>query len=117
MVEDHQPTLDALTKLLRGSGHEVETASTLAGALEVGNRQRFDLVISDLRLPDGGGDELMRTLSRRYGVTGIAVSGCGMEEDIRRSHDAGFVEHLTKPIDFGNLEAAIQRARSFIPAG
>ncbi|HOO17953.1 MAG TPA: response regulator [Phycisphaerae bacterium] len=117
LVEDHRPTLDAMTKLLDGAGHEVQTASTLATALEVGSRQRFDLVISDLRLPDGGGDELMRALSRRYGVTGIAVSGCGMEEDIRRSHDAGFVEHLTKPIDFGNLEAAIQRARSFIPAG
>jgi CheY-like chemotaxis protein len=51
----------------------------------------------------------MRQLSREQPVKGIALSGYGMEDDIRRSKDAGFVEHLTKPVDLAQLQSTIQR--------
>ncbi len=51
----------------------------------------------------------MRELSQRYGLKGIALSGYGMEEDLRRSREAGFTRHLTKPVDLESLRAAIQQ--------
>ena len=73
-------------------------------------RAPFDLLLSDLDLPDGDGMNLMRELSARGPIPGIAVSGFGAEEDRRQSREAGFVEHLTKPVDMGSLDAAIKRA-------
>jgi CheY-like chemotaxis protein len=70
---------------------------------------RFDLVLSDLGLPDGSGLDLMRHLRDRYGLAGIALTGYGMEEDIRRGREAGFVDHLVKPITFQKLADAIER--------
>ena len=64
-------------------------------------------MLSDLGLPDGSGQDLMRELASRYGLRGIALSGYGMEEDIRRSREAGFLRHLTKPVDLQVLEATI----------
>jgi len=109
MVEDDAATLQVMARLLRGRGHTVLTASSLAAGLAVAAREEFDLVVSDLGLPDGNGLELMRRLREDRPVTGIAVSGFGMAEDVAQSREAGFVEHLTKPVDLGALEAAIQR--------
>ncbi len=64
------------------------------------------LLISDLGLPDGSGLDVMRALSR-FRVPGIALSGYGMEEDIRGSHEAGFTRHLTKPVSLPQLQAAL----------
>jgi DNA-binding NtrC family response regulator len=70
----------------------------------------FDLVISDIGLPDESGLELMRKLWGKHQLRGICISGYGMDEDVERSLEAGFVEHLTKPINFARLENAILRA-------
>jgi DNA-binding response OmpR family regulator len=67
-----------------------------------------DLVISDLGLPDESGLDLMKHLKTAYQLKGICLSGYGMEEDIARSHDAGFAQHLTKPINIDRLETAIR---------
>jgi CheY-like chemotaxis protein len=110
VVEDEPATLRLMARLLRGLGHEVETAGTIAsglGAIEAG---RFDLIVSDIGLPDGSGLELMRrAVALRGALPGIALTGYGMEEDIRRSREAGFTTHLTKPIDFAKLEAMIRK--------
>ena len=99
-----------MARLLRGLGHEVETAGTIASGLEAVEGGRFDLIVSDIGLPDGSGLELMRRAVARLGpVPGIALTGYGMEEDIRRSREAGFTAHLTKPIDFTKLEAMIRQ--------
>jgi DNA-binding response OmpR family regulator len=66
-------------------------------------------VVSDLGLPDGDGLDLMRQLRDQYGLRGIALSGYGHDQDIRESREAGFIEHLVKPIDFARLEAAVRR--------
>ena len=65
-------------------------------------------MLSDLGLPDGTGLDLMAELHGRYGVQGIALSGYGMEEDVRKSLEAGFERHLTKPINLQALQTAIQ---------
>ncbi|HEY3568098.1 MAG TPA: PAS domain S-box protein [Thermoanaerobaculia bacterium] len=111
LVEDHEDTARAMADLLELMGHEVTLAGSVASALAVAEtvRDRIDLVVSDLGLPDGSGQDLMRELIRLYGWKGIALSGYGMEEDVRRSREAGFARHLTKPVDLDTLRAAIRQ--------
>jgi two-component system CheB/CheR fusion protein len=112
LIEDHEDTARALADLLDLMGHEVTVAGSVATALAAAESLRergIDLVVSDLGLPDGSGQELMRELIRLYGWKGIALSGYGMEEDIRRSREAGFARHLTKPVDLDTLRAAIRQ--------
>jgi signal transduction histidine kinase/CheY-like chemotaxis protein len=111
LVEDHEDTADAMADLLDARGHRVTVARNLgearAAVARVGEGG-FDLLVSDLGLPDGSGHELMRELSDRYGLRGIALSGYGMQEDLRKSREAGFERHLTKPVSPQALETAIQ---------
>ncbi len=96
-------------RLLQKSGHSVKTAADIRSAGSLAAGEAFDLVVSDLGLPDGSGLELMRRLRDEYGLAGIALSGYGMDEDVAASKNAGFVEHLTKPVDWNRLQAAINR--------
>jgi CheY-like chemotaxis protein len=84
----------------------------MRSALETTEREAFDLLISDVGLPDGSGLELMDRLRRTVGMSGIAISGFGMNGDVERSKLAGFCEHLVKPISIEKLEAAINQAIS-----
>ncbi len=90
------------------------TADCVAAARAAASEAKvpFDLLLSDIELPDGDGHYLMRELSALGPIPGIAVSGFGADEDRRQSLEAGFFEHLTKPIDVNFLEAAIHRATS-----
>ena len=110
LVEDHTDTAHAMSRLLRLAGYKVGTAETVKSALRLCESERFDLLISDIGLPDGTGHELMRELSARYNARGIVVSGFGQQHDIDESRAAGFVEHLVKPISIEALQAAIERA-------
>ena len=110
VVEDEPATRRLMARLLRGLGHEVTTAGTVAKALEALEAGEFDLIVSDIGLPDGSGLDLMRRVgSRHRPVPAIALTGYGMEEDIRGSRAAGFTAHLTKPLDFTKLEAMIRQ--------
>jgi signal transduction histidine kinase/ActR/RegA family two-component response regulator len=109
LVDDHLDTCTALGSLLGRRGHVISTAHDLRSAIRLAGSHPFDLLISDVGLPDGNGAELMTHL-RSKGTRGIAISGFGMEPDVRKSLAAGFSEHLVKPIDFAQLEAAIVRA-------
>ena len=109
-VEDHPDTARLLGQLLRNRGHEVRVVTSAAAAQAAFAEQRFDLVLSDLGLPDGHGCDLMRGfLEQRPALIGIALTGYGADEDVRACREAGFSEHLTKPIDFRELEGAILR--------
>ncbi len=113
LVEDHRDTLMAMTRLLRRLGHRVTGADSVGAAREAAARQPFDLLISDVDLPDGTGLDLMRHLSAAKldrPLRGIALTGYGMESDLKRSEEAGFFAHLVKPINFAHLEDAIRRA-------
>ena len=113
LVEDHGDTSRTLARLLKSLGHEVRIAGDLKRALELSRQWEFDLLLSDLGLPDGNGRDLMRQLrSTRPRIPGIAISGFGTEEDIRQSLAAGFEEHLVKPLNIADLRAAIQRIAS-----
>jgi len=111
VVEDHPDTARAMGRLLETCGYDVEVAASVQAALELVSRngERVDLLISDVGLPDGTGLDLMRRLKELYGLKGIALSGYGTQDDIRRSAEAGFAEHLTKPISFDRLQDAIHR--------
>ena len=98
LVEDHGVTAKLMRMVLASDGHTVERAGDVATALELADRHRFDLLVSDLGLPDGSGHDLMRQLRQRgHTFPGIALSGYGQSEDIQRSREAGFAAHLTKP--------------------
>jgi signal transduction histidine kinase/ActR/RegA family two-component response regulator len=107
IVEDHINTLEALRSLLQKDGHRVTIATSISKALAAAAANTFDLVISDLGLPDGTGVELMRELRNRYGLQGIALSGYGMDDDIASAHRAGFATHLTKPVAIAELRRVI----------
>ncbi|MDB6126693.1 MAG: hypothetical protein JWM35_589 [Verrucomicrobia bacterium] len=107
LVDDHEATLKTLAGLLRNDGHDVATATTIVEALTAAAARKFDLVISDLGLPDGSGLELMEKLRELYGLKGIALTGYGSKEDVARSHGAGFVTHLVKPVSIAGLRQAI----------
>src|SRR5204863_6917318 len=87
LVEDHDATCKVLSLLLRQLNHKVTAAPTVADALKHAEAKEFDLLISDLGLPDGTGYDLMRELKERYQLTGIALSGYGMDSDIEQSRD------------------------------
>lgn len=107
IVEDHTDTRTTLQRLLERRGYKVTATHSAEQALTVAAGARFDLVISDLGLPDMTGNELMSLLRDRHGLPGIAVSGYGMEEDVARSRDSGFLHHLTKPIQLDRLAELI----------
>ncbi|MEP6604266.1 MAG: ATP-binding protein, partial [Spartobacteria bacterium] len=108
LVEDHATTAALMARLLRKRGHQVELAYTKADAITIGLREEFDIVISDLGLPDGNGFEVMEALRFNSPVVGIALTGYGMEADVARSLQAGFRLHLTKPVDAQKLLRAIE---------
>ena len=110
LVEDHADSAKVMQRLLRKAGHDVETAPSVAAALRTFEAAEtpFDLLISDLGLPDGSGHDLMRELARRPNpIRAIALSGFGTEEDVQRSLAAGFAAHLTKPVPMATLRQMI----------
>ena len=115
LVEDHEDTNRSLTLLLQHRGYDVQPARSLHSALELAAGKDFDVLISDIGLPDGTGLELMQELGGQRPDIGIALSGFGMEEDIRRSLEVGFDHHLVKPVDLNKLDSLIQG--SSVPAG
>jgi len=115
VVEDHADTAEQFARLLKRAGHEVicagsiKEAQTYAMVTPAQNRAcAFDILISDLDLPDGSGRDLMRNLAKRYPIRGIALSGHGMKEDIQSSIAAGFSHHITKPVNWQELKLAIE---------
>ncbi len=111
LVEDHADTARILSRVLQAAQHRVCVAGNVALALEEAARGTFDLLVSDLGLPDGSGMDLLRELrARGAALPAIALTGYGQEEDVQRTRAAGFAAHLTKPIDLDELERAIARA-------
>ena len=116
VVEDHLDTAEQFARLLQRAGHEVICAANIKQAQMYAmvtpdpNRTcAFDILISDLDLPDGSGRDLMRNLAERYPIRGIAISGHGSKQDVDSSIAAGFSHHITKPVDWKQLQQAIQQ--------
>jgi PAS domain S-box-containing protein len=107
LVEDHEATRISLARLLIRRNYDVVTAASLTEARNVLNGRDFHLLISDIGLPDGNGCDLMAELKKTRALKGIALTGFGMEQDLARSREAGFVTHLIKPVRIQSLETAL----------
>jgi signal transduction histidine kinase/ActR/RegA family two-component response regulator len=107
VVDDHADTCTGMKMMLERRGYQITVAHSADQAMEKARTEKFDLLISDIGLPDRSGYELMTELRDRKGLSGIAISGFGMESDVIKSRAAGFSDHLTKPINFERLEEAI----------
>jgi signal transduction histidine kinase len=112
IVDDHEDTCLGMKLLLTRRGYDVRTAGTVADAITLARAEKFDLLISDLGLPDGTGYDIMKAV-QASGLIGVALSGYGMEQDLARSQDAGFAEHLIKPVNIERLDALL--AKFFSP--
>ena len=106
LVDDHADTLRTIALLLRRSGYQVETAQTVKEAELLLDRRK--VLISDIGLPDGNGWDLMAHFRAQGGRPGIAISGFGQAEDVERSRQAGFSQHLIKPVDISTLRSALE---------
>ncbi len=108
LVDDHHDTCLGMKRMLERRGYQITIAHSAEQAVEKVRIQEFDLLISDIGLPDRSGYELMRELRANKPLPGIALSGFGTEQDVNQAKEAGFAEHLTKPINFERLEKTIQ---------
>jgi PAS domain S-box-containing protein len=125
LVDDHIDTARTMSRLLSALGHQVKIADSCMSATKLlnadgdgdgdGDGQSFDLLISDIGLPDGTGIDLIRTLRQTRSVPAIALSGYGMEEDIAKCLEAGFNAHVTKPVNMQRLELVINQVTSETP--
>jgi DNA-binding NtrC family response regulator len=103
--------------MLQTAGYIVAVAENITRAKQLAAAQQFDVVISDVGLPDGSGLDLMRHLRETYGLAGVALSGFGTDDDVNASKTAGFAEHLTKPVDWERLKSVIERLMNERPEG
>lgn len=107
LVEDNADTAEAMAQMLEILGHTVTVANDAKAAMRAAETGTFDLLISDIGLPDGSGLDVVRVFAQRQAAPSIAVTGYGMEDDVARCREAGFTDHLTKPVDFERLEALL----------
>jgi len=108
LVENHEDTLKYLTRYLEIQGHEVCGARDMASAIKVLSSSKFDVLISDIGLPDGDGWQLIRQIETK--PFGIAMSGFGTRSDREKSLAAGYRHHLTKPFLPEDLDALLADA-------
>jgi len=108
LVDDHHDTCIGMKRMLERHGYEITLAHSAEQAVEKVRTEEFVLLISDIGLPDRSGYELMREVRLNKDLPGIALSGFGSEQDVNQAREAGFAEHLTKPINFERLEKTIQ---------
>ena len=102
VADDNLDALESLATLLSLDGHEVYRARDGAEALEVAEQQRPEIALLDIGMPRADGYEVARRIRCEpwgRGITLVALTGWGQESDRRRSEEAGFDVHLTKPVD------------------
>ena len=109
LLEDNADTRTMLVYLLEAAGHSVRAVGSIKLALQELQLASYEVLISDISLPDGDGWDLMRELRRRdASICGIAMSGYSGAGDVAKSLESGFQHHLVKPIDFDELESILR---------
>jgi len=112
VVDDSPETTEMLGKLLQLEGAFVETARSGAEALALARRKNFDLVVSDISMPEMDGYQLLqklRELPSMANIPAVALTGYGRGTDVERAREEGFAEHLTKPLDLDRLLQIVKR--------
>jgi two-component system CheB/CheR fusion protein len=112
VVDDHADTAELFQMLLAKRGIEVITAGTLEAALSALKTNKFDILISDIDLPDGSGCDLLEEVRRVQPLPAIAVSGLGGENIVKRCKEVGFDELFVKPASFQRVLDATLRLLS-----
>jgi CheY-like chemotaxis protein len=107
MIEDHEDTAIVMAHMLGDMGHKVVSANSVASAVDILTRETFDLIVSDIGLPDGNGVSLIHAVRSFCQAPAIALTGYGMREDVERCLNAGFNRHVTKPVTFDTLRRTI----------
>jgi len=109
VVEDHVDTLRVVARLLDHFGHKISVANNTQSALQFLQSNVFDVILSDISLPDGSGYEVVSKAKQKQAVKAVALTGFDREEDIRRGKEAGFDFHLSKPVDFHELRTVLNQ--------
>jgi PAS domain S-box-containing protein len=115
VADDNRDAADSLALLLQLVGQEVRTAYDGPSAVAAANEFRPALVLLDIGMPGLDGYEVARRLRGDPTLAGmriVALTGWGQTADRRRSADAGFDQHLTKPVDFDALQRLLARTGS-----
>lgn len=109
LVEDHADSAMVIERFLKRMGHSVDVCQTVGSARsKLAEGCAYDLIFSDIGLPDGTGIDLVREIRIKHAWPAVALTGFGMTEDINRCREAGFDAHLTKPVSIQSLEAVIR---------
>lgn len=112
VVEDHLDTAIVMKHILTEAGHLVFHATSVASAIEAVTSNSFDIIVSDIGLPDGDGVGLIQALRKLCDAPAIALTGYGMREEIERCLRAGFNKHLIKPVTFDTLIETIAQVHA-----
>ena len=111
-VEDHADSRRIIANLLNHSGYNVSMADCAGTALHLLNTQKFDVIVSDIGLPDGSGYALIMLAKQcQASIIAVALTGFSAEQDIRFSLEVGFDFYLTKPVDFHELRTVLNQVQ------
>jgi CheY-like chemotaxis protein/anti-sigma regulatory factor (Ser/Thr protein kinase) len=110
LIEDHVDTAEVMAQLISGMSHHVTVVGRVDDALAATQSATYDLIVSDVGLPDGTGLDFIKAFREHSDVPAVALTGFGTDEDVRRCLAAGFTSHLTKPVNFAQLEQLIEGA-------
>jgi DNA-binding response OmpR family regulator len=108
IIENHEVTASFISLFLKRAGHEVTAVPNAQTVLGRDDLASFDVILSDIGLPDVNGWELMKQLRPKTGAFAIAMSGFGDEADVKRSLAAGYQYHLVKPFVPAALEDVLR---------
>jgi CheY-like chemotaxis protein len=112
ITEDHADTARVMKMLLERYGMIVQTTGTIAEALDLARQEKFDVLIGDMRLPDGDGFMLNRAVRQTQNLKSICLSGDPVTSDDEHDPAAGFTAYLTKPVDLPKLLETIREITS-----
>jgi DNA-binding response OmpR family regulator len=107
LVEDHNDTREALGRLLRYFGYQVHSADTCQTASHLLESRQFQVLLSDIGLPDGNGCDVVSEAKQKQQLVGIAITAFSSACDIKRGLNAGFDYYLTKPLDVSSLRTLL----------
>lgn len=109
VVEDHEDTAWAYRNILDHLNCEVRMAGTVAEALDILLKESFDVILSDVGLPDGDGVKLIHGVRRFCQTPAIAITAYDSSTDVGNCLRAGFDLHMSKPVDINRLFGEMKR--------
>jgi len=108
VVDDHPDTVAIVQRILEKDGHVVKTAENYYEAVALAQNERFDVLVTDIGLPERDGCELLGEIRAHYPLQSVALTGYGMSDEVKRIAEAGFDAYLLKPLGMDRLTSAIQ---------